>query len=105
MTGKDLIFVSALSLTIWLCLLFGIPSAGAARAGSPASSPSISGAANLKGTVRFEGTVPKPKLISMSADPSCAKQHPSPVLAQEVLTDSKGDLQDVIVFIADGLGD
>jgi hypothetical protein len=103
MTGKNLIFISTLSLTIWFCLLLGISSVGAA--GSPASSPSISGAANLKGTVRFEGTVPKPKLISMSADPSCAKQHSSPVLAQEVLTDSKGDLQDVIVFIADGLGD
>ena len=60
---------------------------------------------NLKGTVRFEGVVPKPKVISMAADPSCAKQHSSPVIAQEVMTDSKGDLQNVIVFVADGLGD
>ena len=105
MKGKDIFFVPALSLIIWLCLLLGISSAGAARAASLASSPSISNAANLKGTVKFEGTVPKPKLISMAADPSCAKQHSSPVLAQEVLTDSKGDLQNVIVFVADGLGD
>jgi plastocyanin len=41
----------------------------------------------------------------MSADPSCAKQHPSPVWAQEVVTDSKGDLQNVVVFVAEGLGD
>jgi plastocyanin len=41
----------------------------------------------------------------MSADPSCAKQHPSPVFAEEVTTDSKGDLQNVIVFVSEGLGD
>jgi hypothetical protein len=61
--------------------------------------------ANLKGTVRFEGVVPKPKVVSMAADPSCAKHYPSPVFAQEVMTDAKGDRQNVVVFVADGLGD
>lgn len=41
----------------------------------------------------------------MAADPSCAKQHAAPALMQEVETNKKGDLQDVIVFISDGLGD
>jgi plastocyanin len=40
----------------------------------------------------------------MSADPSCAKQHPTPVFTQDVVTDASGDLQNVIVFISDGLG-
>jgi len=75
------------------------------KAGSPPPNTSTTGAASVKGVVKFEGTVPKPKQISMSADPSCAKQHPSPVFTQEVMTDSKGDLQDVVVFVADGLGD
>ena len=61
--------------------------------------------ASFKGTVKFEGKVPAAKPISMAADPSCAKQHSSTVLAQPVVTDSKGDLQDVVVFVADGLGD
>ena len=74
----------------------------AVKAGSP---PPTTTGASVRGVVKFEGTVPKPKLISMSADPSCAKQHPSPVLAQEVMTDSKGDLQNVIVFVSEGLGD
>jgi plastocyanin len=41
----------------------------------------------------------------MAADPSCAKQHPTPVLSQDVVADAKGGLQNVIVFIADGLGE
>ncbi|SRR5579871_1252284 len=75
----------------------------AVRAGGP--SPNTAGTASVKGIVKFEGTVPKGKPISMSADPSCAKQHASPVLYREVVTDAKGDLQNVIVYVADGLGD
>jgi len=41
----------------------------------------------------------------MAAHPSCSKQHASPVFSQEVLADAKGDLQNVIVFISEGLGD
>src|SRR5258708_22224226 len=98
MRTKKLVSISALILTI------GISTPYAVKAGSPPPSTSATGAASVKGVVKFEGTVPKPKQISMSADPSCAKQHPSPVFAQEVMTDSKGDLQDVVVFVADGLG-
>lgn len=65
--------------------------------------PTTTGAA-VKGIVRFEGTVPKPKAVDMGADPSCAKQHSSPVYMQEIITDTKGDLQNVVVFISDGLG-
>jgi len=72
------------------------------RAAGPTST---GGTASLKGVVKFEGTAPKPKLISMSADPSCAKQHPSPVFTQEVVADAKGDLQNVVVFVSEGLGD
>jgi len=41
----------------------------------------------------------------MAADPSCAKQHSTPVLNQDVVADAKGALQNVVVFVADGLGD
>ena len=75
----------------------------AVKAGGPPASAVTT--ASLKGVVRFEGTVPKPKLISMSADPSCAKQHLAPVLAQEVMIDAKGDLQNVVVFVSEGLGE
>ena len=66
--------------------------------------PATTGAA-VRGTVRIDGKIPAAKTISMGADPACAKLHPSPVLAQEVMADAKGDLQNVIVFVSDGLGD
>ncbi|HZC24327.1 MAG TPA: carboxypeptidase regulatory-like domain-containing protein [Candidatus Binatia bacterium] len=69
-----------------------------------AGSPPTTGAA-VHGTVRLNGKVPPAKMISMSADPACAKLHPSPVVAQEVMADAKGDLENVIVFVSDGLGD
>ena len=70
------------------------------RAGGPATT----GAA-VHGTVRINGKVPPAKMISMSADPACAKLHPSPVVAQEVMADAKGELENAIVFVSDGLGD
>jgi plastocyanin len=97
MYSKKLIAIFALPIT------FAISGNYAVKAGGPP--PATSGGASLRGVVRFEGAAPKPKLISMSADPSCAKQHPSPVFSQEVMTDSKGDLQNVVVYIAEGLGD
>jgi hypothetical protein len=91
--------LSILTLTLAIC----ISTPNAVKAGSPP--PTTTGAATVKGIVKFEGTVPKSKPISMSADPSCAKQHPSPVFAQEVMADAKGDLQNVVVFVSEGLGD
>jgi plastocyanin len=90
--------ISAFALTLVVC----ISTPYAVQAGGP---PPTTAGASVRGVVKFEGTAPKPKLISMSADPSCAKQHPAPVFAQEVVTDAKGDLQNVVVFVSEGLGD
>lgn len=72
------------------------------RAGSP---PPTATGASVRGSVHFSGKVPVAKAISMSADPVCAKQHPSPIMAQEVVADANGDLANVVVFVAEGLGD
>jgi len=97
MKTKELISIFALTLLI--CISSRQP----VHAGSTPAA--LSSGAILRGTVKFEGTVPKAKPISMAADPGCAKQHPTPVFGQEVMTDSKGDLQNVVVFVSDGLGD
>lgn len=89
-------------LTLIAVLTASLLAVHGVRAGSP--SPSTTGA-TVRGTVRFEGNIPAPKAINMAADPVCAKDHPSPVMAQEVVTDTKGDLQNVVVFVSDGLGD
>lgn len=61
--------------------------------------------ARIRGIVRFEGKLPAPKPLSMAADPVCAKQHPSPVMVQDVVVDANGDLQNAVVFVAEGLAD
>jgi hypothetical protein len=90
--------------TFSLTLVIGICTSSAVKAGPPPTT-SAAGAATLKGIVRIEGDVPKPKPISMAADPSCAKQHRSAVFTQEVMADAKGELQNVVVFVSEGLGD
>jgi len=90
--------VSMFALTLGVC----ISAPHAVRAGGPSPTP---GGATLRGSVRFEGKAPAAKAISMAADPSCAQQHPTPVMAQEVMVDAQGDLQNVIVFVSEGLGD
>jgi len=79
----------------------------AARAGSGAASASegASSDASLTGVVRFEGTAPKPSRIDMSADPSCVKLHPSPATTEDVVIASNGALENVVVYVSDGLGD
>jgi len=98
MKTRNLTF--SIVLTLALCISGG----QTAKAAGPPSNPT-GGGATVKGTVRFQGTLPNLKPINMAADPSCAKLHGAPVPAQEVMTDSKGDLQNVIVFVSEGLGD
>jgi plastocyanin len=95
---KNVFSVTALILTIF------ISGRQVVEAGPPASAAPSAGAA-IRGVVKFEGAPPKARAISMAADPSCAQQHPGLVPTLEVVTDSKGGLQNVLVFIADGLGD
>ncbi len=105
MHARKLLSLFALFLSICFSLAMCVIVTLVAKASGVPPSANAVGAANAKGTVRFEGVVPKPQPISMSADPSCAKQHSAPVFAQEVMTDSKGDLQNAIVFVAEGLGE
>lgn len=77
------------------------------KAGGPSTSAAdaTGTGATLRGIVKFEGKASKSTTINMAADPSCVKLHPTPALSQDVVADQKGGLQNVIVFIADGLGD
>ncbi|MGA8428254.1 MAG: carboxypeptidase regulatory-like domain-containing protein [Candidatus Sulfotelmatobacter sp.] len=62
------------------------------------------GGTSVTGVVKFKGTAPRPTRIDMSADPYCAKEHPSGATSEDVLTDATGNLENVVVFISDGLG-
>ena len=64
-----------------------------------------SGTAIVRGLVKVIGPRPAPTPINMNADPSCAKLHPGGVTSEEVLVAADGGLQNVVVFVSEGLGD
>src|SRR6267154_6699609 len=99
MKARNFVLASALTVII------SFSSQQAVKAGGLSSTTTSAGAALIKGEVKFAGVAPAPEPIKMSADPNCAKQHSRPVVSREVAVDSKGGLQNAIVFIADGLGD
>ena len=74
----------------------------------PASTPAAGPAAtpidpatvgSVTGTVKFDGSAPKPSKIDMSQDPACKGGNE----AENVVVD-KGDLANVFVYVKDGLG-
>jgi len=65
-----------------------------------AAPPTGSGA--ITGKVTYTGTPPRMKPIDMSKEPSCARQHATPVLDQTVATGPGNALQWVVVYISAG---
>jgi Carboxypeptidase regulatory-like domain len=92
---KKNFYLSIITVAILVLSFSGKVSAGP---GSPADSSS-----SLKGEVKFEGTAPKLSRIDMSADPLCAKAHPTPVTTEEVVVGANSGLSNVVVYVSDGL--
>jgi hypothetical protein len=92
MKGNSLVAVTAFALAI----------VGATPSSMPASGID---SAVVKGTVKLEGALPTPAHINMASDPVCARQHSTAVSAEEIVADKNGDLQNVVVFVSEGLGD
>ena len=60
--------------------------------------------AEIKGSVKFDGTAPKPKKIKVEADPKCAEMHADhPLMSQEVMVGDGGALQNVFVYVKSGV--
>ncbi|HVS88853.1 MAG TPA: carboxypeptidase regulatory-like domain-containing protein [Candidatus Acidoferrum sp.] len=69
-------------------------------AAAPAATPiDPATAATVSGTVKFEGAAPKPAKIDMSQDPNCQGGN----LAENVVV-SDGHLQNIFVYVKEGLG-
>jgi hypothetical protein len=60
------------------------------------------GSGTITGKVTYTGTPPKMRPIDMSKEPSCAKQHATPVLTQNVASGPGNTLQWVVVYISAG---
>jgi plastocyanin len=96
--NKNKIAMTAL-LAIALFLL-ACPLTPSVRAAMPDQTGSV-----VAGTVKFLGTPPKGLRIDMSADPNCAKAHPAPVTTQDIEVTAAGEIENVVVYVADGLGE
>ncbi|HEV7219488.1 MAG TPA: carboxypeptidase regulatory-like domain-containing protein [Terriglobales bacterium] len=59
---------------------------------------------SITGTVKLNGTPPPEKVIDMSAEPSCAKEHARNSLkAERVVVGPNGGLQNVVIYVSQGL--
>ena len=71
-----------------------------APAAAPAATPiDPATAASVTGVVKFEGTAPKAAKIDMSQDPACQGANTA-----ETVVVNGGNLQNVFVYVKDGLG-
>ena len=59
----------------------------------------------ISGKVTYEGIPAKAKTIDMSKEPSCAKQHATPVTTEGVVTGPNNSLENVVVYISAGTPD
>jgi plastocyanin len=60
-------------------------------------------AGRITGAVRFEGTPPRMEPINMASDPYCERQGER--TTESVLVGPEGGLENVFVYVKDGLGD
>jgi plastocyanin len=89
-------------ITFMAALVFVLAYQATAGAAGPADAAA---GTSLKGTAKFEGSALKPARIDMSSDPNCAKAHPTPATTEDLLIGASGGLENVVVYISDGLGD
>ena len=72
-------------------------------AAAPAAPPPLPGESTITGSVKYEGTAEKPRVVRMDSDPLCMPEGPT---TSEVLIVGPGNgLQNAFVYVKDGLGD
>ena len=76
---------------------------GGASAPAPAPPPAPIGNSTISGTVKLEGTPPEARVIRMGSDPLCMPEGQS--LSEVVVVGPGNGLQNVFVYVKDGLGD
>jgi plastocyanin len=67
--------------------------------------PGLMFAGTVSGKVTYTGTPAKPKPIDMSKEPSCAKQHATPVTTETAVTGPNNGLRYVVVYVSTGAPD
>jgi plastocyanin len=67
--------------------------------------PALMFGGTISGKVTYTGTPVKQKSIDMSKEPSCAKQHATPITFETVVTSANNTLENVVVYISAGADD
>ncbi len=100
------VIAAALAFTLVSCGKKETTETAPAGSAAPAATPiDMSTVGAVSGTVKLDGTPPKPKKINMAAEPSCAAQHTAtPATDEEVVVGDGGALGNVIVYVKEGLG-
>src|ERR1700674_2267778 len=83
-----------------LAIAFLVSSAASTKAGRFTAPSAASG--NVEGTISYTGTPPKMKPIDMAKEPTCAKQHATPVMTEAVGVRPGNTLEDVVVYVSAG---
>ena len=83
----------------------GNPENAAPATPAPTVSPvDAATAGNISGKITFEGTAPRPGVIRMDSDPNCV-QAGGTTIDEAVVVGAGSELQNVFVYVKDGLGD
>lgn len=78
------------------------PAAGSTPAAIAKPTDTADGPGIITGTAIFQGTAPKPQRLPMDSDPLCKPE--SEAVSETVLVGSNNGLQNVFVYVKDGLG-
>jgi plastocyanin len=97
------ILTGAFSLGLLTAGCGGAQEEPAPRAAAVANPVDPATAGSVTGTIRFEGTAPAPQPINRSSDPYCEQQ--GAATTETVVVGSGSALQNVFVYVKDGLGD
>ena len=97
----SLLVCSALMVFVAACGADQTPSFPTAPAGDATPAGSVNATASLSGKIVFEGQVPKPGKIQMTADPYCAQHNQNPYT--ETVKVSDGGLENAILYLSSGL--
>jgi len=62
-------------------------------------------AGSVSGKVMFTGSAPEAEPILMDAEPTCQEQYPGGAFTETVVVNDDGTLQNVFVYVKEGLGD
>jgi plastocyanin len=71
----------------------------------PTKTVDLATAGSISGRVTLAGKPPELHAIDMSAEPACAKEYSTPVIAPTVVADANGNVANAVVYIKSGVSD